>query len=185
LTDRLTDEERILAWKSSWNPSFAGVAIVNRDFTFRSVNPQFCKLLGVTPAELVGERFQDVTPMGVKQLDEKNAQLIIDGSIDFYLLPKEYEFSGGRRVKVVLLVTRVPHEGEFQFFVSRIMLDEKGGLLSIHETEERSHLEQSSLTWTTKVLDFLAKYWIPIAITSAVAAGIIKEIFQIDLTHEK
>ena len=60
--DGLTDEERVLAWGASWDPSFDGVAIVDKDFTFRSVNPQFCQIVGVSPAELIGKRFQDITP---------------------------------------------------------------------------------------------------------------------------
>ena len=154
--DKLTDEERILAWKASWHPSFAGTAIVNKDFTFRSVNPQFCKLLGVTPADLIGQRFQDITPPGIKELDERNAKLVMDGSIDFYLLPKKYEFHSGKEVDVVLLVTRAPlsHEGEFQFFVSRIMLDENGELLSAH-TEETSDSPISYPKSMNAVVEFI------------------------------
>jgi len=137
--DRLTDEERIEAWKSTWTPSFDGIAIVNKDFTFRSVNPQFCKLLGVTPADLIGKRFQDVTPQKLRKLDEENSKLVIDGFIDFYLLPKSYEFIDKKKVNVILLVSRVPkaEDGDFQFFLSRIMLDEKGKLQKIQESELR------------------------------------------------
>lgn len=157
--DRLTNEERILAWKASWHPSFAGIAIVNKDFTFRSVNPQFCKLLEVSPAELIGQRFQDITPPGIKELDEKNSQLLIDGLVDFYLLPKKYQFSDGREREVVLLVTRAPaaDEGAFQFFVSRILLDECGELVRIH-----NHTSSTSLTASPKLMtmvaDFVMKY---------------------------
>jgi PAS domain S-box-containing protein len=156
--DKLTDEERILAWKSTWHPSFSGIAIINRDFTFRSVNPQFCKLLGVTPAELIGTKFQDITPQGVREVDEKNAKLVIDGSIDFYLLPKRYQFSS-HSVDVVLLVTRAPLsiEGDFQFFVSRIMLDEKGELLTSH-TGKLSPSEPFSPSQTETVKDIFTKY---------------------------
>ena len=154
--DRLTDEERILAWKAAWHPSFDGVAIVDRDFTFRSANPQFCKLLGVTPADLIGQRFQDITPQRIRELDQKNAQMVIDGFIDFYLLPKSYEFTNGNQVNVVLLVTRAPlsSEGEFQFFVSRIMLDESGALHSVPK-DVISHSKQSSRMLINLVAEFL------------------------------
>lgn len=159
MVDRLTDEERILAWRASWHPSFAGTAIVNIDFTFRSANPQFCKLLGVTPADLIGQRFQDITPPGLKELDEKNAELVISGYIDFYLLPKRYQFSNGREVDVILLVTRAPpsSEGDCQFFVARIMLDEDGGLLTAH-TEEICKSDSSFPKSMKKVVDFMMKY---------------------------
>lgn len=158
--DRLTDKERLLAWKASWNPSFAGIAIINEDFTFRSANPQFCNLLGVTPADLLGKRFQDITPPGLKELDEKNAQMVIDGIIDFYLLPKRYQFSDGREVSVVLLVTRAPSssEGEFQFFVARIMLDQKGELLSTLDQAKSWESTQFYQKWIPKAVDFCLKY---------------------------
>lgn len=140
--DRLTDAERILAWKAAWHPSFAGIAIIDRNFTFRSVNPQFCKLLKVTPAELIGSRFQDVTHPEVRKKDEENAKMLINGLADFYLLRKKYLFSDGRTVEVVLMVSRAPQsqDGEFQFFVSRIMLDEDGELMRYKSQESESQL---------------------------------------------
>lgn len=172
--DRLTKEERARAWAASWHPSFVGMAIVNRDFTFRSVNPQFCKLLGVTPADLIGRRFQDITPPGVKELDEKNAEMVINGLIDFYLLPKRYEFSGGQKVDIILLVTGVFDENRnFLFFVSRIMLDENGELFTpIKKDVSRS--EQFYQQQMRGAVAFLAKYskWF-LAIGTALGAALV------------
>lgn len=119
--DGLDEEERALAWAVSWNPSFSGIAIVNRDFTFRSVNQQFCKILGVTPAELIGVHFQDITPPAIRKLDEDNARLVIKGTITNYILPKSFEFPNGKKVDVTLLVTGVYQGGKFLFFVYRIV----------------------------------------------------------------
>ena len=121
--DGLTDEERALAWIASWNPSFEGIAIVNSDFTFRSVNQQWCEICGVTPAEFVGNTFSDITPQPIRDLDVKNAELVKQGTITSYLLPKTYEFSNGRKVNIVLLVAGVYHKQtrKFLFYVSRIM----------------------------------------------------------------
>ena len=95
---------------------------MNRDFEFTAVNPQFCDILGVTPAELLGKRFTDVTPISVRELDARNANLVIQGKIPSYLLPKSYEFSDGTKTEVVLLVVGVYSETkDFLFFVSRIM----------------------------------------------------------------
>ena len=178
----LNDKESVLAWKAIWDPSFSGIAIVNKDFSFRSANPQFCKLLGVTPADLIGKKFQDITPPNIRELEEKNANLIISGLVDFYLLPKKYEFSNGRKVKAILLVTRAPlsGQGDFEFFVSRIMVDNKGSLLTAHK-KETSLLKQSSQSLTMRVLDFLMKYWKPIAIASAVVVGALSDILNIRL----
>lgn len=124
--DGLTDEERALAWAASWNPSFAGTAIIDEDFSFRSVNPQFCKILGVTPGELIGQNFKDLTPPEVKAIDEKNSMLVKQGIITSYILRKTYEFEAHREeINIILLVVGVYDlDGEFLFFVSRIMLDD-------------------------------------------------------------
>lgn len=123
MPDGLNDEERVYAWLASWNPSFAGKAIVNPDFTFRAVNQQFCKIMGVTPGELVGSKFTDLTPEPLKSLDAKNAELVKNGVVQSYLLPKTYEFLNGQRVDVTLLVNGVYHPDtkKFMFFVSTIM----------------------------------------------------------------
>lgn len=127
MSDGLTDEERKLAWLASWNPSFAGKAIVNPDFTFRSVNRQFCEIVGVTPAEIINSKFTDLTPEPVKTLDVKNAKLVKEGKIESYILPKVYEFASGKRVDVILLVKGVyhPKTSEFLFYVSSIMANDK------------------------------------------------------------
>ena len=121
--DGLDDDERILAWLASWAPSFTGKAIVNEDFTFRSANQQFCDILGVTHAEIIGKSVIDLTPEPVKSLDRKNAELVKKKVIQSYLLPKVYEFPDGKRVSVTLLMSGVYHKktGQFMFFVSSIM----------------------------------------------------------------
>ena len=173
MPDQLTTEERALAWESAWNPSFDGIAIVNEDFTFRSVNPQFCKLLGVTPADLIGNRFQDITPPEIRELDEKNAKMIKDGLIDFYILPKTYQFSINHKVDTVLLVNRVPKSilQPFEFFIARIMLDEDGQLEKMTHVENLP-LEQSSQKQTSTVVDFLTKHMKTFIAVGSVIAGI-------------
>lgn len=123
MSDGLNNDERIMAWLASWNPTFDGMAIVNRDGTFRSVNEQFCEILGVTPAELIGKRYQDITPNPIRQLEEANAELVAKGIIPHYVLPKAYQLTSGREVEVLLLVRGVYHHStsEFLFYVASIM----------------------------------------------------------------
>lgn len=135
--DGLNDDQRALAWASTWHPSFAGKAIVNADGTFRSVNNQFCELLGVSPGELIGKRFQDITPPGIREVDEMNAKLAMDGLIDSYMLPKKYLFASGRTVNVMLMVHAVRNASrEFLFFVSQIVLDKQDGALAMESRPE-------------------------------------------------
>lgn len=123
MSDGLNHNERAWAWLASWNPSFEGVAIVNCDFTFRAVNQQFCDIVGVTPAEIINNSFEDITPQPLRDLDVKNAELVKAGLMPNYLLPKTYEFASGKRVDITLLVNGVyhPETEEFLFFVSKIM----------------------------------------------------------------
>ena len=125
MSDGLNNEERALAWRAAWNPSFAGIAIVNPDFTFRSVNQQFCDIAGVTPAEILNGSFTDITPATVRAVDVANAKLVMEGKMPWYIMPKSYEFQSGKKVDVVLMVRGVYHREteEFLFFVSRIMED--------------------------------------------------------------
>ncbi len=171
--DKLTDDERILAWKASWHPSFDGIAIVDQDFTFRSVNPQFCKLLGVSPADLIGQRFQDVTHPDVRKVDEENAKLLMAGHIDFYVLSKRYLFQNNHQVAVVLLVTRVPQSGavEFKFFLSRIMLDENGALFTTpKKTQNCVPCDQTPIQ---KAADFFLKYHKALIATGSIIGAIL------------
>lgn len=172
--DGLTNDERALAWAASWHPSFSGIAIVNSDFTFRAVNPQFCEVLGVTPAELIGNRFSDLTPQPVKELDIKNAELVKKRWITSYLLPKEYEFSGGRRVSVILLVCGVySPNNSLLFYVSRIM----GAAPAL---ESLTPL-QSATPKPTSFIEFINKCW-HLIITGMLAVATLIA-FVIDKLH--
>lgn len=121
--DGLTPEERAEAWLSAWDPSLIGSAILNQDFTFRSANQQFCDILGITPAQLYGQRMQDVSTRESREVDEKNAKLLIAGLGESYLLKKTYDFGDGLLKNVILLVSRVPKigNGDFKFFLLRIV----------------------------------------------------------------
>lgn len=130
--DKLTDQERSKAWLSDWQNPLIGKAIVEADGTFRSVNRTFCKIVGVSMAELVGKTFQDITTVDLRQLDIDNARLTMDGSQVEYVLPKTYEFADGRKVKVLLRVGRVPFQAEedFEFFISTIVAGKGGSTLT-------------------------------------------------------
>jgi PAS domain S-box-containing protein len=172
--DRLNNEERIEAWLTTWDQSMTGKAIVERDGTFRSVNPQFWRLLNVTPSDLIGKRFQDITPPGIRELDEDNAELLADGLIPFYIMPKTYQFAGGHQVDIILEVNRVPVDSEqpFQFFAVNILLDEDGRFKRDHEKKLKS--EQSFQKQTTE--GFLNKYGKWLAALGALIAGAVSTL---------
>ncbi len=168
--DGLTDDERILAWIASWTPSFDGKAIVNPDFTFRSVNAQFCKILKVTPAELINKKFTDITPPPLRSLDQRNAELVKKNVIQSYLLPKTYEFQDGRKVDVTLLVNGVYDQEtkEFLFFVSTIM--ETKGL-------ECLPAQNHQLTMSTSLVDKKKIGWSIISIVGMAILYAVEKLF--------
>lgn len=166
--DGLNNEERLEAWKAAWSPSYDGWAIIDGDFSFRSINPQWLELLGVTPAHFIGKTMQDVTAPEVRELDLKNALLAREGKITSYAINKEFQFQDGSRRRVVALVVRVPQDTgkPFQFFLSRIMLNET-------EIEElQSSTKYPKLIAATA--DFMIKYgkWIA-AIGTVVGSGLV------------
>ena len=168
--DGLTDEERIIAWQAAWHYSFDGWAIVNPDFTFRSVNNQFCDILKITPAEVIGKKFQDVTSAPLREIDETNARMVQQGLIDHYALEKDYEFQSGKKTRVVLLVTRVPksEEGSFLFYLSRI-LPEKPKNLPSQSTHQKA---------TDSFMDFIIKNYKPLIAIGISVGGAIAMIID-------
>jgi PAS domain S-box-containing protein len=139
--ESLTNEQKRLAWEAGWHPSFDGIAIVNKDFTFRYVNPQWLELMGsnLTPADFIGKSFVDITAPQDLKVDMKNANLLIKGKISSYVMRKQYKFLNGEQKDVILLVNRVPKNPThpFQFFLSRIILNP--------DAENIIHSKQSSL----------------------------------------
>lgn len=125
--DSLNHDERAHAWLASWNPSFDGKAVINSDFSFRAVNQQFCKILGVTPGDLMGNKFTDITPEPIKSLEVKNSILVRRGDIRSFLMPKTFELLDGRKIDTTLLVNGVyhPKTDQFMFFVATIMERQK------------------------------------------------------------
>lgn len=124
----LTEAEKAMAWDACFHYSPAGIAIVEKDGTFRMVNPAFYKMLDVTPAQLLGKRYQDITTSDTIRLDELNAKLVIDGQMDTYTLPKGYDFGNGyipRKVKLTVGRAPTSDKGDFLFFVAQIILDDE------------------------------------------------------------
>lgn len=122
-----SDEDLIEILKSDWESSFEGKARLCKDGIFLYANPQFYKLLEITPAELIGKRFQDITPIGdARDKDVQNSQLVVDGLIQSYLLPKQYQFSDAKFVNVIALMSRVPMDTSkpFRFFSLKIVLND-------------------------------------------------------------
>lgn len=146
--DSLSDEERTLAWLASWNPSFEGKAIVNADFTFRRVNHQFCKILSVTPADLLKNKFTDLTPEPMRGIAVKNCILVRRGDIQSFLLPSILEFSG-KGVDITLLVNGVYHptSKHFLFFVVTMLKGNRKIVTPAQSPKWTEYVDIKSILW--------------------------------------
>lgn len=179
--DGLDDEQRIEAWKSCWDKSLVGMAIVREDGTFHAVNDQWLKMLGQPASEFYGNSYQDLTLPEERYRDEAQARLVAKGLIDSYEMDKSYVFKYGKKKAVRLLVTRIPLDTTkpFLFYLSRIVL--RGSPQAGHAKSAMSNLRASNSPLAeifTQILDFLIKYWMPLAIASAVLFGAINEFFH-------
>jgi len=129
MDDNLTIEERALAWAASWNPSFSGRAVVNGDFTFRSVNDAFCEIVEKTKGELIGKTFSSITATEDLSIEIANAELVKAGASSYYRLPKQYEFiekNKVRKVNIIILVHGVYDANrKFLFFIATIKRQER------------------------------------------------------------
>lgn len=168
MQSNLTTEEKAAAFDAAFNTSFVGWAIVDSDFKFRAVNLQWLELLEALPSEFIGRSFSDITLLSDLSEDEANANLVKDGIISSYIMKKTYCFRNGQKKKVILLVSRVPHELDkpFMFFISRILLQDKPS-----KPGPTSLLRE-------KVLPFIKNYWVWMASSSAVITGVIIGLFQ-------
>lgn len=177
--DGLDNHQRAKAWLATWNPSFTGKAIVNEDFTFRSVNQQFCDILGMQPADFLDHTFTDLTPEPIATLDRQNADLVVHGRSPGYLMRKQYL----RRDKsltpefMLLVVGIFKNNGDFDFFASRIILatEMQNSLL------ELTHFQKESSLWVRFItaLPMLVKISGGIAAAVGVVAWVVYEIAKL------
>lgn len=178
--DGLKDEDKVEAWNSSWRYSLSGMALLQEDFSFLSVNSQWLKILEQPASTFYGHSFTDITPPDVREADVSQARLVIEGKIESYLMHKSYQFPNGKDKKITLLVTRVPIDTNkpFKFFLSRILLREDKILnaASSSQTGFTNALNKNE-AWS-KIIGFVLKYWLAISIASASIFGILNEVFQ-------
>jgi PAS domain S-box-containing protein len=180
--DKLNDEQRIEAWKACWEKSLVGMAIVKEDGTFYAVNDQWVKMLGEPASAFYGNSWQDITPAEEIRQDEEQARLVARGMIDSYEIDKSFIFKGGRRKFIRLLVTRIPMDTDkpFLFFLSRIVLRRPTPAKDLSKSSMSGQQASKGLRKAfPKIIEFLVRYWLPLAMASATIFGIINEVLHL------
>lgn len=119
-------------WRSVWEFSPSGKAIVGIDGTFLEVNPSFCQIARRQAYELVGMTFQEITHPDDLGKDIDYVRRCIEREIDHYEIQKRYLDKEGNAIPIKLVVSAIyDHEHsppEFQYFLAQICQTPAGGV---------------------------------------------------------
>jgi PAS domain S-box-containing protein len=117
-TDLVLREEQ---FRSAFEYSAIGMAIVSLEGKWLRVNKQICDIVGYTEKELLALTFQELTHPDDLNNDIDNLKKIIAGDIDTYQMEKRYLHKNGSIVWVLLNVSLVRDEEGNPFnFISQI-----------------------------------------------------------------
>jgi len=108
-------------FRSAFDHSAIGMALVLPDGKFLRVNRELCKMVGRTEEELLALTFQDITYPEDLEEDMSYLKLTLNGTIDSYQMEKRYFHKDGHLTWVHLNVSLV-RDGQANplFFVSQI-----------------------------------------------------------------
>jgi two-component system, cell cycle sensor histidine kinase and response regulator CckA len=94
ITERKQAEESLRAsekrFRSIFQHSGSGMAIVSPDFHFLQANDGFCRMLGYTESELLGKTFQDVTHPEDRPVGGELTRRVLSGEMAMFQLEKRY-----------------------------------------------------------------------------------------------
>ena len=84
-----------------------GMVLVDGDRRLAQVNAKFCRMLGYTPQQLEGRRFDEITYPDDLEADLSLRQQLLDGQIPSFEMEKRYLASDGHIVPVMLSVSKI------------------------------------------------------------------------------
>jgi len=108
LTERKLAEENQERFRSVFEYSAVGMALVSNDGRWIQVNRALCEILGYSEQELLTTNFQSLTHPDDLEADLSYAQKVFTGQIRFYHLEKRYIHKQGHVVWVTLTASAVP-----------------------------------------------------------------------------
>lgn len=108
-------------FRSIFERSALGIALVAPDGGWISVNQSLCDIVGYSQAELLGLTFQDITHPQDLETDLSLMKQLVEGQIDHYQLEKRYFRKTGEVVWINLSVTKqLAVNGELEYYISFI-----------------------------------------------------------------
>ncbi|HWB26179.1 MAG TPA: PAS domain S-box protein [Chitinophagaceae bacterium] len=114
-------EESRKTFKSAFDYSTIGIALVSPEGNWLTVNQALCDMLGYTEAELLKLTFQDITHPDDLAQDLAYVKQVLNKEIETYQMEKRYYTKSGRIVYALLSVSLVWKDNNPDFFVSQIV----------------------------------------------------------------
>lgn len=112
-------DESETRFRATFEQAAMGLALVAPDGSWLRVNGKLCAIVGYSPEELAGLRFQDITHPEHLDSDLIQMRRVLAGTIDSYSLEKRYLRKGGEPVWVNLTVALVRKpDGTPDYFIS-------------------------------------------------------------------
>ena len=108
-------------FRSAFEDSSIGEALVAPDGKFLQVNNSLCEIVGYGKTELLHKTFQEITHPEDLDLDLNYVRQMLSGEIRTYQIEKRYFQRSGSLVWVLLNVSSVQNvDGEILYFISQI-----------------------------------------------------------------
>lgn len=127
-------------FRATFEQAAVGIAMVAPDGSWLRVNGKLCAIVGYTPDELVGLRFQDITHPDHLDTDLAQVRRLLHGEANSYSMEKQYLRKGGDAVWVHLTVALVRKpDGTPDYFISVVedIQQRKAFEKRLAESEER------------------------------------------------
>jgi diguanylate cyclase (GGDEF)-like protein/PAS domain S-box-containing protein len=117
--DSLLESEQ--QFKSAFENSAIGMALVGLDGSFQKVNSSLCAIVGYPEHELLRRTFQDISHPDDLELDLGHLRRLAAGEVQTYTLEKRYFHRDGSVVPILLAVSLVrDKEGRPRHYISQI-----------------------------------------------------------------
>lgn len=134
-------------FRSAFDYSAIGMALVGQDGRFLRVNPRLCRIVGYSDHELLLKTFQDITHPDDLEIDLSNMRELVAGRVQSYTMEKRYFHRNGSMVLVLLAVSLVRDDrGEPRHFISQI-----------EDISERKRAEQWQMHYSNTLAMIMAE----------------------------
>ncbi len=125
VTERLEAEKDLREseeqFRSAFDDTISGMALVGLDGKYFRVNRALCEIFGYSEEELLDSSYTDLTHPDDRELSERHERRIRDGEVEGYQIEKRYIHADGCPVWVSLGVTLVrDSENRPSHFISQI-----------------------------------------------------------------